>query len=847
MVLILFESVLSGGHYVRSFLGLQVIKEALLSLKWQAFWQTRSSDEKKIMKEKLQVFRMALNSRREDICKSTFKEEERGVDDLMTEMNNFGKSCSEKSETCRYVMQGLELINLVELLIAADRDGNWELHVSVAERLLPIFLEFDRINYLRHASWYVEKIKNLEHENSYLFEKFKNGHFVIKDKNGRFNSVSPDLKLEQTIQRASKCPGGILGEQRRLHYVAEWDLIFHECNMIEEVLQIAIGSGIQDSRETYIHHELIGTSKSKTFNTMVNKVLNILLPHGNMFLLNDSPCLRNLLTQQSYQNETSTRMLNCFEDGIERYKLFRNERFVDKIKKLSHVIHKVKLPLLFHDDKKNVIAAKQHEANDAKENAVFQRQFDIAKAKGENIEDILKYDLADSNMLFDGEIMAKAEKSKIVNEIEDFLVKSDIVTDVFNNGSIEKTCVIVDFMSVIRSNHNQSSAKNFKELLDSVVLMAEKVVPSTMIQFVFDSYIDLTIKDSERIRRGTSVTYEIMELNPMTLLPKLMNSFWESDANKERLISCAYEYFLRHQIKETHTIVCSGYIHSSLNIIDAASSQSLFDVTELSEFPQETEADMRIILHTYWALLKGFDSLVVLTNDTDILVLLLRYMSLFVNMKLNSLYMQLGMGKHTRYFPMHKLFEALGETRCRNLIKAHIATGCDWISKVGSKTKAMVKLDLLNEFGEADLTEESFIAAEEYLVSVLKGKNTIYKTFDEYRYFQHVRNRTPIHSLVPSSKCIRNGHITRMYYLIRRLSSLLDKHFTSPDPTLYGWKEKNGYLLPRKYLNKMPNSLIRTCNCKDCSSKNCSCYRTISSCTIYCRCGGLTLCQNIQN
>ena len=42
-----------------------------------------------------------------------------------------------------------------------------------------------------------------------------NGHFVIKHKGGKFNSVSPDMKLEQTIQRASKDTGGIIGEQRK--------------------------------------------------------------------------------------------------------------------------------------------------------------------------------------------------------------------------------------------------------------------------------------------------------------------------------------------------------------------------------------------------------------------------------------------------------------------------------------------------------------------------------------------------------------------------------------------------------------------------------------------------------
>ena len=88
-----------------------------------------------------------------------------------------------------------------------------KLHVAVVEELMPLFLEFETISYLRHASWYLERIKALESENPYLYEKFVHGQFVVKCKQEKFNSVSPDMKLEQAMQRASKDPGGIIGEQ----------------------------------------------------------------------------------------------------------------------------------------------------------------------------------------------------------------------------------------------------------------------------------------------------------------------------------------------------------------------------------------------------------------------------------------------------------------------------------------------------------------------------------------------------------------------------------------------------------------------------------------------------------
>ena len=44
---------------------------------------------------------------------------------------------------------------------------------------------------------------------------------------------------------------------------------------------------------------------------------------------------------------------------------------------------------------------------------------------------------------------------------------------------------------------------------------------------------------------------------------------------------------------------------------------------QLPPLLQKTEANMRIIPYLYWALSFEYDSFVVLTNDTDVLILLL--------------------------------------------------------------------------------------------------------------------------------------------------------------------------------------------------------------------------------
>ena len=132
--------------------------------------------------------------------------------------------------------------------------------------------------------------------------------------------------------------------------------------------------------------------------------------------------------------------------------------------------------------------------------------------------------------------------------------------DLSNNTELNSPCIVIDFMSVIRFISKESNLRKFIELLDYIVKSAKLVCPSTMMQFIFDSYVDLTVKDSEKIRRGTSITYELADIRPTTTLPSMMEKFWESESNKSKLVSCAYDYYLVHPLKQFYDIVCSGYL-----------------------------------------------------------------------------------------------------------------------------------------------------------------------------------------------------------------------------------------------------------------------------------------------
>ena len=92
-----------------------------------------------------------------------------------------------------------------------------------------------------------------------------------------------------------------------------------------------------------------------------------------------------------------------------------------------------------------------------------------------------------------------------------------------------------------------------------------------------------------------------------------------------------------------------------------------------------------MIPHIYQAILKGFSRIVVLSNDTDVFIVILHYMNTFVKNGLKQLWLKYGTGSTSRYLPMHALFEKIGIDLCSVLLKAHILTGCDITSKVGTE------------------------------------------------------------------------------------------------------------------------------------------------------------------
>ena len=192
-------------------------------------------------------------------------------------------------------------------------------------------------------------MRKLSDEYPEIYSQVMEGKFVVKTINGAFNSVSPDMKLEQTINRSQKSSRGIVGQRKKDSYVSEWELVYYEILAISNCYRNLTKSNIRTGPD--IHDELSGNiSKERSDHTL--STVEFILARGNPYQTTATTALHNFTSAQKVPKESAEKILNFFEDEKQRYGKFRNERLVEKSKNLSHIITERNLPKFEEKQKK---------------------------------------------------------------------------------------------------------------------------------------------------------------------------------------------------------------------------------------------------------------------------------------------------------------------------------------------------------------------------------------------------------------------------------------------------------------------------------------------------------------
>ena len=366
--------------------------------------------------------------------------------------------------------------------------------------------------------------------------------------------------------------------------------------------------------------------------------------------------------------------------GEEIYQMFVESRLVTKVDGLFQTIKR-------NNPSKSLAEKKISNKIDPQAETINAMKFiQYANHRNYPMEELLKYEIAPTAFYLldkDG-MMKKPNKSQLSKELMDKL-------SVTCTGEIPNSdCIIFDFMAYVRKipvgkirdkGKTLSTFGDFFKLLFEIFTSMSK--HTSTIHIVFDLYKPFSIKDSERRRRGKDGEIKVAISSDLQKLPGDMGEFWNASQNKIRFQQSFILWVLNHY-KENKTVVLGGGSKEDPNLCFSTCNGSTEKIPDL--YMTHEEADDRIMAHIEYAAKNGAFHIAVASSDTDILTGLLYNAPKWMNCyNMQNLWNVRGSSKDRKAVPIHILLSDIGVDVALVLPSLHSLTGCDSVSKVGTK------------------------------------------------------------------------------------------------------------------------------------------------------------------
>ena len=100
----------------------------------------------------------------------------------------------------------------------------------------------------------------------------------------------------------------------------------------------------------------------------------------------------------------------------------------------------------------------------------------------------------------------------------------------------------------------------------------------------------------------------------------------------------------------------------------------------------QEEADTRSLLHAAHAARSKFVAIIIVSEDTDVLVLCLAFKSFI----LSSMFIKCSCQTKVKYLHVSRIVEQVGASTCKSLPGFHALTGCDTVSAFQGWGKVLV-------------------------------------------------------------------------------------------------------------------------------------------------------------
>ncbi len=166
-------------------------------------------------------------------------------------------------------------------------------------------------------------------------------------------------------------------------------------------------------------------------------------------------------------------------------------------------------------------------------------------------------------------------------------------------------------------------------------------------------------------------------------IPKNWNSYLRNSANKIELFHYLSRVIARSAFGEGKIVITTF----DENVLRNPCDDDVVIQTEYSISPcNHEEFDTRVLLHAANAASLGYKNVLIIANDTDVVVLAI---SFFTEIGAEKLWVSFGMGKKLRYISIHDICSTMSPAKARALPAFHALTGCDntsFFSGTGKKS-----------------------------------------------------------------------------------------------------------------------------------------------------------------
>lgn len=696
---------------------------------------------------------------------------------------------AETSKTSKLWVHYQQMLGIARGLVAADRMGSWEMHLSAISACLPIFAAAGHPNYLKSARLYLQKMRGLNDDNPEVYQKFQSGFHVTRRSSQYWAGLGSDLVIEQTLMRSLKAQGGLTrGSGMSEHERAVWTM----SSTVTSSYNLAMQELTTNSYTTSEQHKDLSNSRVSRDEADLEKVatkLECFTPYSA------DKSLRNIITGVNANEDVNVHDLFVIGNDIVKK--------MDKHSVFSYS-HKRSLKVKTLASSKAVKVADDRTIDPA---LLFQRFLVVSQTGDLQLDEVMSYELCPYPMsLFEGKNILRApDKPQLAEAIRNY------VTPKADNAVTQTVAVtdhyVLDGGSLIH-RLKWTDGSTYSSIADDYASFTVKHYGRATV--VFDGYeVGPSIKDCTHQRRSRNLNANKVNITGVTKFVGKKEDFLSNEANKQALIQ-----LIMGQMRQRGCEVMQAEGDADVEIAKAAIAMSAFKSTTL------------------------------VGEDTDLLVLLLYHV---VVSKCTELYFRSDKAKSSAY-NIKVIKQVLGEAACNDLLFLHAFTGCDSTSRVfGIGKKSVFQRIVKKDKGFKNCSKAFSSPKQSQDVVETNGCRAMVALFNanqneslaSIRYNMLCKKvaraktfLTPERLPPTTSAC--KFHSLRTYYQVMEWMGCSDEM----EPTEWGWRVEGNKLVPMMTdKSPAPEVLIQMvhCNCSGgCSTLRCSCRKHGLECTSAC-------------